>query len=287
RRVGRMPSRRTGVPAAAEPHRRPRRGGSARSLMNTVIGEFVVPGTGRVWTSALVRALALFQVDEAATRQALFRSAAEGLLVREQEGRRVRWRLSPAGRRTAVAGAQRIYSFRSGRETWDGRWLLLEVSVPDDLRRLRLRRRLAWAGFGLLPSGVAITPHVGRETEALRILSSLGLEAGAVSLLARIGTIGDAKRVVAEAWDLDELALRYREFVAGVAEQRPRTDESTFVAHTRLVHEWRRFPFFDPGLPSELLPRTWIGREAKQVFDRHHAKWKPAAWRWFTTVNAQ
>ena len=163
--------------------------------------------------------------------------------------------------------------------------LLLDVTVPDDLLRVRLRRRLAWAGFGSLPSGLAITPHADREPEALRILESLGLETHAVSLIARLGTIGHAKRVIAEAWDLDELALRYKEFVAEVAKQRPTTEEETFVAHTRLVHEWRRFPFFDPGLPIELLPRHWIGLEAKKVFDRHYAKWKPAATRWFAAVN--
>ena len=280
-----MPSRWTGVPISAEPHSRPRRGDSARSLMNTVVGEFVLPANGWVWTHAMLRALELFDVDDAATRQALFRTAAGGLLEREQQGRRVRWRLSSVGRRAGVVGAERVYSFRSAGNGWDGRWLLLDVSVPDDLLRVRLRRRLAWAGFGSLPSGLAITPHADREPEALRILKSLGLETHAVSLIARLGTIGHAKRVIAEAWDLGELALRYKEFVAEVAKQRPTTEEETFVAHTRLVHEWRRFPFFDPGLPIELLPRHWIGLEAKKVFDRHYAKWKPAATRWFAAVN--
>ena len=254
--------------------------------MNTIIGEFVLTAGGRVWTSALLRALALFGVDEAAARQALFRTAAEGLLEREQEGRRVRWRLSSAGRRGAVEGAERVYSFRGGQHDWDGRWLLLDVAVPDDLRRLRLRRRLAWAGFGSLPSGLAITPHAGRETEAIRILQSLQLERHAVSLIAELGAVGGAKLLVAEAWDLDELARRYKKFVAGVEKQRPKTDEQTFVAHTRLVHEWRRFPFYDPGLPIELLPRGWAGVDAKSVFDRYHAKWKAAAHRWFVSVNS-
>jgi phenylacetic acid degradation operon negative regulatory protein len=179
-----------------------------------------------------------------------------------------------------------VYSFRSIGDGWDGRWLLLDVTVPDDLRRLRLRRRLAWAGFGSLPSGLVITPHTAREAEALRILASLSLERNAISLIATLGTIGRDKQFVAEAWDLGQLARRYKDFIHGVAAQRPRSDEQTFVAHTRLVHEWRRFPFFDPGLPVELLPRSWIGREAKKVFDRHYAKWKPAAWRWFAAVNA-
>ncbi|MGH7803368.1 MAG: PaaX family transcriptional regulator [Candidatus Binatia bacterium] len=281
-----MPSRWTGLPASAEPHRRPRRGGSARSIMNTVAGEFVLPGKGWMWTSTMLRALAPFNVDEAATRQALFRTAADGLFEREAEGRRVRWRLAEAGRKTAIAAAERLYSFRSVGDGWDGRWLLLDVSVSDDLRRLRLRRRLAWAGFGTLTSGLAITPHTDREAEAARILESLGLQTSAVSLIATLGTIGRTKQFVAEAWDLADLAKRYERFSAEVTAQRPRTDEETFVAHTRLVHEWRRFPFIDPGLPRELLPKPWAGIEARRVFERAYAKWKPTAVRWFESISA-
>ena len=254
--------------------------------MNTVAGEFVLPGKGWMWTSTMLRALALFNVDEAATRQALFRTASEGLFEREQEGRRVRWRLAAGSRKLAVAAAERLYNFRSAGDGWDGRWLLLDVSVPDDLRRLRLRRRLAWAGFGTLASGLAITPHTSREAEAARILESLGLAKQAVSLIATLGTIGQTKQFVAEAWDLADLARRYEKFTAQVIAQRPKTDEQTFVAHTRLVHEWRRFPFIDPGLPRELLPASWAGIEARDVFERAYAKWKPGAVRWFEKISA-
>ena len=255
--------------------------------MNTVLGEFVLPTADWVWTSTVLRALAPFKVDEAATRQALFRSASEGLLEREAEGRRVRWRLTAAGKRIAVSAADRLYSFRGAGNGWDGRWLLLDVTVPDDLRRLRLRRRLAWAGFGTLASGLAITPHTDREAEAQRILESLGLATNAVSLIATLGTLGEAKQFIAEAWDLADLERRYEKFVREVKAQRPKNDEQTFVAHTRLVHEWRRFPFFDPGLPRELLPRKWAGSEAKTVFDEAYARWKPAAWRWFAAISAE
>ena len=49
--------------------------------------------------------------------------------------------------------------------SWDGRWLLLVLRVPEQRRELRhqLTTQLAWAGFGSLGNGLWITPHVDRE----------------------------------------------------------------------------------------------------------------------------
>ena len=49
--------------------------------------------------------------------------------------------------------------------SWDGRWLLLVLRVPEQRRELRhrLTTQLAWAGFGSLGGGLWITPHVDRE----------------------------------------------------------------------------------------------------------------------------
>lgn len=273
------------LPASAGPQARPRRGASAQSLLNTIVGEFIyAPETG-AWTQSLVRALALFGIDEAATRQALSRSAAAGLLDREQTGRRVRWRMSEATRMVRKGGAKRLYEFRSGRRDWDGRWLLLSVIVPDDRHRLLLRRRLAWAGFGFLPTGLAISPHVEREPEARNILEILRLEKDALSFVAKLETIGVPSQMIHSAWDLDALAVRYRTFLDQIGKQRPKSGEELFAAVTRLVHEWRRFLYVDPGLPVELLPTGWVGLEAKEVFDRYYAKWRPGAARWFASLD--
>ena len=37
------------------------------------------------------------------------------------------------------------------------------------------------------------------------------------------------------------------------------TDAECFVERTKLVHEYRKFLFLDPGLPKELLPEMWSG----------------------------
>ena len=252
---------------------------SARSLLMTVLGEFVLPAGRPVWTWVLVDTLAPFGVAEKSARQALARAAAEGLLVSERVGRRTRWDLTPAARRLLTEGAQRIYDFGHGERPWDGRWLLLLVSVPEAKRDLRhrLRTRLSWAGFGSPEAGVWISPHLGREGEALDVVKELGLAGCAMSFTATFGTIGGEDTMVSRAWDLTGLEQRYEAFLADFSALEPTGPAGVLHAQTRLVHEWRRFPFLDPQLPQALLPSNWSGSKAAELFHRRHAEWHQAA----------
>lgn len=139
-------------------------GSSARALLMTVLGEFVLPGRIPVWTQTLVEVLGRLGVEEKSARQALARTAAEGWLVSDLDGRRVRWSLTEAGRALLTEGARRIYGFGAGRQPWDGRWLVLSVTVPESQRQLRhrLRTRLAWAGLGSPAPGLWVTPDAGK-----------------------------------------------------------------------------------------------------------------------------
>lgn len=38
-----------------------------------------------------------------------------------------------------------------------------------------------------------------------------------------------------------------------------------------LLTQWRRLPYLDPGLPTELLPADWNAVAARQVFQQLHA----------------
>lgn len=254
---------------------------SARSLLMTLLGEFVLPRDRPVWTSVLVDALAMFDVEEKSARQALARTAAEGWLESERVGRRVRWSLTAPGRKLLTEGARRIYEFGSAEQTWDGRWLIVLVSVPESKRDLRhqLRTKLTWAGFGSPEPGVWLTPNAAREPEAREILDALGL-GDAMSFVGSYGAIGDESSMVARAWDLRELESRYDAFVEEFGGARPDaagSRDAVLDAQTRLVHEWRRFPFLDPQLPASLLPSEWSGAKAAEVFHGKHAEWRPAA----------
>jgi phenylacetic acid degradation operon negative regulatory protein len=258
---------------------------SARSLLLTVLGEFVLPAGEPVWTQTLLDALAAVGVEEKSARQALARTAADDVLVSERAGRRVRWSLTASGRRLLSEGAERIYAHGTPRAPWDGRWLLLVVSVPEAQRALRhqLRTQLAWAGLGSPAPGVWVCPDAGRLPEAHRALDDVGLDETALVVVGGThGGLSDAE-LVAQAWDLRDLEARYADFVARFDGLEPDPDDPTalLAAQVRLVDAWRRFPFLDPQLPAELLPPGWVGARAAEVFHTRHEQWAPAARRAF------
>ena len=253
--------------------------GSARSLLLTVFGEYVLPQGRSVWTSTVLHVLAGDGVEEKAARQALSRMAADGWIVSERVGRRVRWGLTETGRQLLTEGAERIYSFGRDRDSWDGRWLTLLVSVPESQRDLRhqLRNGLTWAGLGSPSPGVWVSPHASREAEAKQVVEGLGLASVVFSFCGPFAGIGSERAMVEQAWHLGDLASAYEDFLGQFAGLRPETGDQVLLAQIRLVHEWRRFPRLDPQLPLELLPAHWIGLRAANVFKDLHQDWHRAA----------
>ena len=250
---------------------------AARSVLLTMLGEYVLPLEDAVWQETLIAALGALEHKPQAARQALARSIAAGWLETERHGRRSRVRLTDATAAMLRTGAERIYSFGEP-WTWDGRWLLVVVRVPEERRDVRhqVRTRLAWEGFGSLGGGLWISPHAERERELLAGARRDGV-AALMSFQAQIGALGEPAEVVAEAWDLDAVAEAYRDFVATFGRQRPRASEAVFRAQTLLVHAWRKFPFLDPDLPEDMLPPGWPRRRAHDLFHQRHAQWHETA----------
>lgn len=267
---------------------------SARSMLLTVLGEFVLPAGEPVWTRALLEVLGSLGVESKSARQALARTAAEGLLTSDRDGRRVRWSLTPSGERLLSEGAARIYGFGRPATGWDGRWLVLLASVPESRRRLRhrLRTRLAWAGLGSPAPGVWVSPDPGKEPEVAAVLDELDLRGMSSSFVGHYGGIGRPSDVVAQAWELDRVEQAYQEFLDEFGPDLDRDDGGdggggggdvgdVLARQVRLVHAWRRFPFLDPELPAELLPEQWAGARAAELFAVLHARWDaPARTAW-------
>ena len=268
-------------PASATPVSRRRETGaaSARSLLLTVLGEFVHPRHTSVWTATLIEALGALGVEEKSARQSLARTAREGHLRSVRHGRRVLWELSPEGAELLESGTRRIYGFMGERHPWDGRWLVLTVPVPETQRQLRhrLRTRLTWLGLGSPTSGLWITPDAGKSTGVQEVIRDLGLEAQAFAWTGTAAGLGDEQRLLGDAWDLAEVEERYREFLDEHADRTVASPQEAFVAQVEMVQEWRRFPFLDPDLPPELLDHDWPGPRAAAVFHAQHAAWHEAA----------
>ena len=143
-------------------------------------------------------------------------------------------------------------------------------SVPETERQKRhmLRSRLSALGFGTAAAGVWVAPaHLYDDTR--RALERLRLTDYVDLFRSDYLAFGDLHAAVRTWWDLDELRELYDEFLQAhrpvLAQWRRRRgadDAQAFADYVRSLTQWRRLPYLDPGLPAELLPRHWHGRQA-------------------------
>ncbi|HEY3902393.1 MAG TPA: PaaX family transcriptional regulator C-terminal domain-containing protein [Streptosporangiaceae bacterium] len=248
---------------------------SARGLLLTVLGEFVLPAGGSAWTSAFIEVFGRLGVEEKAIRQALARTGADGWLEPERHGRRTRWRLTADGDRLLTEGTERIYAHRGSQPDWDGRWLLVLARGPDSDRAARhhLRTRLTWAGLGSPVPGIWISSHIERIAEVESVLTEAGVADRQIFVAEHRGD-GELVSLVKQAWELPAIEQSYEAFCAEFASTGTSDPLTSLI---ELVHAWRRFPFVDPGLPPSLLPARWIGTRAASLFAARHAAWSAAA----------
>jgi phenylacetic acid degradation operon negative regulatory protein len=278
------------APAPALSRRHEAGAGSARGILFTLLGEFVLPSEEAAWTSAVLAAFERLGVAEKATRQALMRTSNAGWLYAEKVGRRTRWLLTPAAKQLLTDGARRIYSFGPASfgpaQAWDGQWVLVQVRIPEADRRARhvVRTRLTWAGFGSLGPGLWLSPHANREQEAIRVLTDAGVASDAHVFVARRTGLSDTREMVAAAWDLPEIEAEYERFVSEF--RAPGVPSDVLLRQLEMVHAWRRFPALDPSLPRELLPDRWSGIRAAELFADRHARWLEDARREWKRLNS-
>jgi phenylacetic acid degradation operon negative regulatory protein len=256
----------------------------AKSLLLTLLGEFVYPRGGSAWTSTIVRALGTVDITERNGRQAVARLRDQGIVAAERLGRRTRWHLTDRGTQLLATGSERIYSFGRRADAWDETWLLVICSIPESQRAIRhqFRTQLTFEGFGFIAPTIAVSPHADREKAANDIVADLGLADTALTFRSASGSMTDDESVMRTAWDLEALAGEYATFIDTFGpEERAPTDAEPMGSTLLLVDAWRRFPFVDPELPTALLPDEWIGARAQHLFAARHAAARPAALAWF------
>jgi phenylacetic acid degradation operon negative regulatory protein len=263
-----------------------------RALILGLYGAFArrLDADGWLAVAALVSLLAELGVDEPATRQAVSRMKRAGRLVASRRDGAVGYAPSAELASILAEGDRRIFDSRGPAALTDG-WVLAVFSVPeaDRHRRHVLRSQLVRLGFGNLTAGVWLAPARLRD-DVERALTRLGL-AGYVDLFdAAQHGLGDARDLVARAWDLDGLAAAYGAFVADCQPVLKRwtrarsADRDAYVDYVAALTAWRRLPYLDPGLPDDALPAGWEGRRAAEVFGALHERLAPAAARYVEAV---
>ncbi len=246
----------------------------ARSLVFDLFGDYLRYRGGEVRLRHLVALLAAFDIPEATVRVTVTRLRKEGWLASRREGRETVYALTDAAWTLLDEGRERIFQRAQG--PWDGQWHMVIYSVPEADRGLReqLRKKLAWFGFGALSSSVWVSPH-DRTSQVKKAFADEPAVRLDVFRSRSEGTSAD-RAIGARAWDLDELD---RDYAALLEQYRPRvaayragevTGRTALAERMQLVHDYRRFPFRDPDLPPELLPESWSGRRAHDLFLEAH-----------------
>ena len=284
----------------------------ARSLLLTLLGEFVYPRGGSVWTSTIVSALGTVGITERNARQAIARLGDQDIATTERHGRRTRWHLTDRGTHLLSSGSERIYSFGHRADAWDETWLLVICSIPESQRATRhqFRTQLTFEGFGFIGPTIAVSPHADREKAANDIVANLGLADTAVTFRSTSGSMTSDETVLRTAWDLDALAADYAAFIetfgsdaadaaggtddaqvagpgdGGTDDGEPKAGAAALGTTLLLVDSWRRFPFADPELPTALLPEGWIGARAQEVFDSRRTAVRDDALDWYDALEA-
>ncbi|MEQ4300971.1 PaaX family transcriptional regulator C-terminal domain-containing protein [Plantactinospora sp. B6F1] len=250
----------------------------ARSALFDLYGDYLRTRGGRAPVSALVKLLSPLGIAAPAVRTAVSRMVRQGWLHPLRLAAGPGYLLTPRAARRLDEAAARIY--RTGKIGWDGRFDLIVLETGMNRRdRQRLAANLSYLGYGMLDEQTWVATRPGEDVDGL--LAEAGVRYERFTAAHTAGTPG-AMGVVRRAWDLDEIANAYQEFVAA---QRPllagvtvrSRDEDAYAARFRLVHAWRTFLFRDPQLPPALLPERWPGTSAAAFFDRHAARLRPAA----------
>jgi phenylacetic acid degradation operon negative regulatory protein len=267
---------------------------NARSALFDLYGDHLLSRGGVAPVASLVRLMSALDVAAPAVRTAVSRMVSQGWLERTAVAGSPAYQLTPRAARRLRDAAARIY--RTDQAPWDGNWHLISIDrIADRVRRDRLRNGLTYLGYAQLRDSTWISPHASSEADSL-------IEAERVAarrFTARYEGVDAA--LTAEAWDLDALAADYARWLdeatqalASLSDGRPASsdrprladgpgdeaDRRAFVVRSRLVHEWRKFLFRDPGLPRDLLPAQWPGDAAAAFFDEQASRLMPAAGRY-------
>ncbi len=259
----------------------------SQDLLFTLYGDYIRHRGGEAWTGSLIELLGLLGLSEQAVRSTLSRMSRKGWLKGRRVGNKSYYSLTPTSIDLLEEGAQRIFQPRS--DVWGGQWYLLVYSIPEKERHLRhrLRKRLAWLGFGSLGNATWISPR-DRRKEVEGIVNSLGIRGHVEIFCAEHFGFASDQELVERCWNLGELNRAYAAFIAKyepdfldykrrVAEGDGLEPSGCFVRRFMLVHEYRSFPYVDPNLPSQLLPEDWLGDKATQLFQEYHGLLTPEA----------
>ncbi|MET8865779.1 PaaX family transcriptional regulator C-terminal domain-containing protein [Nonomuraea sp. NPDC004580] len=244
-------------------------------MILTFLGDYVYGHGICVSSGSFIEAFGKVGISEEATRSTLTRMVGRGLLRRQRSGRRMYFGLTPTSTEVLKDGERRIWHSGVVNDSGADQWTLIGFSLPESWQRQRheLRSRLVWAGFGPLQNGLWIAPG---EVDATGVIEDLDANVKVFAAEPRQPT--DMQALVRDAYDLEGLGERYREFLRRWDQADPAPDAPDDLARSlMLLTGWLQIIRTDPRLPLRYLPHDWPAEKAQRVCHSLHERFRPQA----------
>ena len=266
-----------------------------RAALLTLYGDYglQIP-QGEIGIGSLIELLSNFGLSEQAIRSAVSRMCRNGILKVRRMNTKSYYSLTEEGSGLLETGKQRIFDRK--KRHWNDRWTIVTYSIPEQQRTVRnqLRQELGWLGFGPLSKATWISPNNLIE-QVEEIANRLHIKDHIQIFETQHHGSTDPQNIVSRCWDLKRLHKKYNDFMTKYQpkledyqrrlDSNISIDSSTcFVERFELIHEYRKFPFFDPDLPVELLPKDWLCFEAADLFHRYYGLLTNRACEYFDSV---
>ena len=251
-----------------------------QQVVLTLYGDYILHLGGEIGIDTLIKLLANFDLSQQAVRSAISRMSRKGLIKVRRVGRRSYYSLTSHGRTLLTEGARRIFKRKTTK--WDGNWNIVIYSIPEKTRETRdiFRRELAWLGYGPLGEATWVSPY-DMTAEVNELAEKLNIRERVQIFNAKQAGLPRPTSIISWCWDLDKIHEKYSVFVEKyqkkLNDHKKRLEAGEeiepgecFVERFRLIHEYRRLPFYDPDLPIELLPENWLRPQAANLFNEYH-----------------
>lgn len=260
-----------------------------QSVLMTMLGRYCAETNPPLATSGYIDVLGRIGVSEHAARLTLARMAERGLLERTRTGRVAYYRATELALNVVRNQDERTFHGGALPPGAEGVWTILTFSLPESRRHERhlLRRRLAWEGFGLLRDGVWIAPG---DHDLAGVVDELvdGPDRPRIEAFAAYPKFSDVQGMIARAWQLEELARQYQEFLDewDVPNPAPAARDA-LGRELLLISAWRQLLRDTPRLPAAHLPVDWPATRCHDLFHTLHASYDREARRLFGEILAR
>jgi len=266
-----------------------------RSALLTLYGDYALRRSeGEIGIGSLIELLSNFGLSHQAIRSSVSRMCQAGLLGVRHVGTKSYYSLTEDGIGLLETGEQRIFDRKDNH--WDGNWSIVVYSIPEKKRSIRneLRQELSWLGYGALCEATWISPN-NLTAQVEKVVKRLKIKENVHVFTAKYAGLTDLLNIVPRCWDLTHLQKSYANFIEKYQPKfesyRNRVNNGViiqpsecFVERFELIHEYRKFPFFDPDLPVELLPDNWLRSAAADLFHTYHGLLTQKANEYFDSV---